>query len=32
MAKVKKDNEVKYSTMMEQYFEIKKEYQDAIVF
>jgi DNA mismatch repair protein MutS len=32
MAKAKKDNEVKYSTMMEQYFEIKKEYQDAIVF
>ena len=32
MAKAKKENVVKYSPMMEQYFEIKKEYQDAIVF
>ena len=32
MAKAKSEKTVKYSPMMEQYFEIKKEYQDAIVF
>ena len=32
MAKAKSEKAVKYSPMMEQYFEIKKEYQDAIVF